>query len=79
MMQIGRRYTGCVCDGIDLRLGTPVSADVRNRTANDVVVRGRGRKRRELGEAVGQFGFGKVHVHDRYLGRPALTNHPISG
>ena len=55
MVQISRRYTGCVCDDIDLRLGAPVSADMRNCTANDVVVRSRGRKRCELGEAVGQF------------------------
>src|SRR5262245_30964479 len=54
VMQVGRGYAGRMSDRVDLRLGSPVPANMRDRAAHNVVVRGRSRKRRELGETIGQ-------------------------
>ena len=53
-MQVGRGDARGVGDGVDLRLVAPVAANMRDGAAHDVVVRGRRRKRCELGEAVGR-------------------------
>ena len=57
MMQFGRGYAGGVRDDLDFGLRAPVSANMRDGAAHDVVVRGRRRKRREFGETVGHGVF----------------------
>src|SRR5512147_1770513 len=79
VMQVGCGYAGGVRDDIDFGLGAPVSADMRNGAAHDVVICCRRRERREFGEAVGHGVSCQVHIHDRYLGLSGRLHHPISG
>ena len=54
MVQIGCGYSGRICNHIDLRLRLPVSANVSDGAAHDIVVGRRGREWGEFGEAFGQ-------------------------
>ena len=83
MMQLGRRDAGGVGDGVDLGLRAPVAADMGDGAAHDVVIGRGGRQLRQVRMAAGKRQVGAVmvscgHAHDRYLGRAAGANHPIS-
>src|SRR5262249_54513673 len=79
MMQVGCGNAGRIRDDVDFGLGTPVSTDMGDGAAHDIVIRRRRRKRCKLAEAVGHGVSCQVHVHDRYLGLFRHPNHPISG
>src|SRR5215510_5590459 len=78
VMQVCCGYAGGVSNDVYFRLGTPVSADMRDGAAYDVVVRCRRRKWREFGKAVGHGVSCQIHVHDRYLELSKHPDHPIS-
>ena len=63
-MQVGGGHAGRVGDLLDFGLRAPIAADVGDGAAHDVVVRRRGRKRRDHMQtaAIGR-GF-KGHGHD---------------